>query len=136
MKLGVKPETLRSLARWCAVGVFFTGLTIPILYVFHDVLGVRLSVASVVTWEICAIIRFFVTDRWVFRESQSTLRRFWKYHVAAASTFVIWWTATNLMSRWGVHYILASVLATGCSMVWSLITSYRWVWRQPDGSTS
>lgn len=136
MKLVLQPGTLKSIGRWCAVGAFFTALTIPVLYFFHDVLGLRLTVASVITWEICTVVRFFVTDRWVFQERRSTLRRFGKYHLAVASTFLIWWSATNLMSTWGVHYILASVLATGCSMVWSMITSYLWVWRRQQEAAS
>jgi len=122
-------DRLRSVGRWLFVGGLFTALTVPGLYLFRDLLGLSLMAASVVTWEIGQIMRFLVTDRWVFGHRRPTRRRFFQYHVAAASSFVVWWSVTNLLPRWGVNYLLGSVLATGCSVSWSLATSYVWVWR-------
>jgi hypothetical protein len=55
---------------------------------------------------------------------------------AAAGGFLIWWSATNFLSAWGVHYLMASLLATGVSVAWSMFTNFLWIWRHqpiPEG---
>jgi putative flippase GtrA len=111
------------------VGGLFAALTVPGLYVSREILGLPLVLASLLTWEVGTVLRFGITDRWVFRQRRPTWERFFQYHAAAGSSFLIWWVGTNLMPRWGIHYLLASILATGCSVTWSLLTNYLWVWR-------
>ncbi|MFT3772257.1 MAG: GtrA family protein [Minicystis sp.] len=118
------------------MGALFTALTVPLLDFLREVLGLPLTVASLVSWEIGTLLRFFINDRWVFGERRPTWARLWKYHAAAAGTFVLWWTATNVIPRWGVHYLAASVLATGLSVTWSLASNYLWVWSRREGSSS
>ena len=122
------------IVRWWTVGSIFTVLNIPILYVLVDIVGVPLAVATLVAGEAGLLARFVVNDRWVFQEKHPTVRRLWQYHVACAGGFVIWWSATNIIPRWGVHYLAASLLATGCSVGWSMLTNFLWVWRYQPAS--
>jgi hypothetical protein len=64
MRIDTSSTTLRSFARWFLVGAIFPALTIPVLYLFKEVLGVPLLLASLLTWEIGTILRFFCVDRW------------------------------------------------------------------------
>jgi dolichol-phosphate mannosyltransferase len=127
----VDADALRSLVRWCLVGALFTALTVPTLYLFREVLGLPLWAASLLTWELGNLLRFLVNDRWVFGRCRPSWQRLWTYHAAAASSFVIWWGAINVLPRAGVHYLIASILATGCSVTWSVATNFLWVWRRP-----
>jgi hypothetical protein len=44
--------------------------------------------------------------------------------------FTVWWGATNLLNLWGVHYLLASVLAVGFSTGFSLAANFYWIWHK------
>lgn len=116
-------------ARWWAVGITFTLLNIPILYVLVDIIAVPLAVATVLAGEAAVLARFLVNDRWVFKEQRPTWRRLWQYHAAVVGGFAIWWSATNFLSGRGVHYLAASLLGTGFSAVWSMFTNFLWVWQ-------
>ena len=117
------------MARWWLVGIVFTLLNIPILYVLVDVAHIPLMIATVLAGETGLLARFLVNDRWVFGQLRPTWLRLWQYHVAAAGGFAIWWTATNVFSRLGVHYLVAALAATGCSVGASILTNFLWVWR-------
>ena len=133
MRIGQSLSSLwanrQRITRWWTVGLGFTFLNIPILYVLVDVLAIPLAAATVLAGEAGLLVRFLVNDRWVFQEQRPTWHRLWQYHVAAAGGFVIWWSATNLLSRSGIHYLVASLLATAFSVAWSMGTNFLWVWR-------
>jgi putative flippase GtrA len=119
----------RALGRWWLVGLAFFGLNIPLLYVLHDRLMLSLAVATLVGGEIATLLRFLINDRWVFAHRRPTWRRALEYHGVVLSSFVIWWAVTNSLPQWGVHYLVASVVGTACSVGWSMVTNFMWVWR-------
>jgi len=111
-------------------------LNLGLLYIAVHVLGISFALAPVVTSEIGITLRFLVNDRWVFGYRRPSWRRLWEYHVAIAGAFVVWWVAANLMVHAGVHYLIASILATACSVCCSVITNFLWVWQTQSGSGS
>jgi dolichol-phosphate mannosyltransferase len=127
----------RRLGYWWIVGTAFTLLNLPVLYVLVDLMGVPLAVATLVAGEAGLLARFLVNDRWVFGHRRPTRRRLWQYHLAVAGGFVIWWSATNLLSRTGIHYLVAALLATGASVMLSVATNFLWVWcHKPELNSS
>ncbi|NES83118.1 MAG: GtrA family protein [Moorea sp. SIO2B7] len=119
----------KPVVRWWIVGLAFTAGNIPILYLLVDMLGISLIVATLIAAELVTILRFLVNDRWVFGYFSPTWKRLWQYHLANASSLFIWWLIANLLPKLGIHYLLASILATCCSVGWSMITNFLWVWR-------
>ncbi|MEM8641195.1 MAG: GtrA family protein [Cyanobacteria bacterium P01_G01_bin.54] len=128
--------------RWLVVGVLFTGLNFPVLY-FLGQLPLPEVVVILITSEVSLVVRFFVNDRWVFGQTRPTWTRFWQYHVATASSLVIWNGATIaatyfLSWQWAVdlpdwlRLQFAAVIGTGCSFGWSMFTNFFWVWRRPQ----
>jgi putative flippase GtrA len=119
----------REMLRWWIVGVSFIAVNMAFLYVFVEIAGLPVALATVLAAEAGTLLRFLVNDRWVFKRTRPTWARLWQYHVANAASLCIWWLATNAFAYLGVHYMLASVLAMACSVVLSMITNFFWIWR-------
>lgn len=119
----------RPMARWWVVGFVFLAWSLGVLYLLKDRYLMSLMLATLVTAETGTILRFFVNDWWVFGHRRPTLMRFWQYHIANAGSFVIWWGVCNALPLLGVHYLVASVVATACSVGFSLLTNFLWIWR-------
>lgn len=117
------------MVRWWIVGSAFAVITIPLLYVLHDVLGLPLPIATLIGGEGATLLRFLINDRWVFGNRVPTFRRLFEYHIAVLTGSVIWYTVTNLLPQWGVQYLIASIIGQACSVGWSMLTNFGWVWR-------
>jgi dolichol-phosphate mannosyltransferase len=118
-----------AIVRWWVVGGAFAVITIPLLYVLHEVWGLPLPLATLIGGEIATLARFLINDRWVFGNRFPTWRRLIEYHVAVLSGSLIWYAVTNLLPQWGVQYLVASIIGQLCSVGWSMVTNFAWVWR-------
>jgi putative flippase GtrA len=89
--------------------------------------------ATLISAELCTILRFFVNEHWVFKGIGSVWKRLLQYHMANVGSFVVWMLTANLLMYWGIHYLLASVLAVGISVMASMASNFLWVWKKkPD----
>lgn len=118
-----------TMLRWWIVGIAFAGVNIAFLYVLVDLMHLPVLAATVLAAEVGTILRFLVNDRWVFGQRRLTWRRLWQYHVANAGSFGIWLATTNLIVLAGVHYMVASLIGMGCSVLLSIATNFLWIWR-------
>jgi len=121
---------LRSVLRWFVSGFVLAGVSLLVLHALVDTLSMRVPLATLATAEIGTLLRFFVNDRWVFSKTMPSWTRLWQFHVANAGGFAIWWSATNVLSWFGVYVLLASIVAMGCSSGFNLATNFLWVWRE------
>lgn len=115
--------------RWIVVGGVFEVIGTPLLYVLHGVWLVPLLGATVLAAELTALPRFFVNDHFVFGYRHPSWRRLWQYHLACAGGFAAWLSVTNLLPLFGVHYIVASLCGTGCSVGLAILSNFAWIWR-------
>ncbi|MBV9545788.1 MAG: GtrA family protein, partial [Chloroflexi bacterium] len=129
-RVSIASARVLEIARWWLVGLLFLVINIPLLYTLHDVLGLPIWLATLVGGEIGTVARFLVNDRWVFGNRRPTWRRLIQYHVAVASSFVIWWSVTNALAQGGVYYLIANVAGQATSVGWSMITNFGWIWRR------
>jgi putative flippase GtrA len=120
----------RSLGRWWIVGLGFYAGGLGILYVFRDILALPLMLGTLIAAEVTTLLRFLLNDRWVFGHARPSWRRLWQYHVACAGGSFIWWIVTNALPQFGVHYLLAATIGTGCSVFFSMLTNFAWIWRR------
>jgi putative flippase GtrA len=104
--------------------------SLGLLYLAKEVFRVPLAIATLVAAEVATILRFFVTNTWVFDRTASTARGLWQFHCANAAGFAIWWSISNLLPRYGVHYLVAAVVGTGGSMGFNFLASFFWIWRK------
>src|SRR5437867_1330246 len=120
----------QSLGRWWIVGLAFFGGGLGILYLFMDVLRMPLMIGTLLAAEVTIVLRFAINDRWVFGNRRPTWTRLWQFHIVSAVGSVIWWVAANTLPRFGVHYLIASTAGTACSVFFSMLTNFLWVWRR------
>jgi putative flippase GtrA len=125
VRLLAKPQV-----RWLAAGVAFMGVTTLLLFLLVDLAGLSVLTGTLLTLELCTILRFFVNEWWVFGSRLFSWRRIAQYHVANAGASLIWWIATNALNHFGVHHILAAILAVGVSTGFSFASNFLWIWRQ------
>jgi putative flippase GtrA len=118
-----------SVGRWFAAGLLFMGVNTLALYLLVQHAHIRVFLATLLSAEICTLLRFLMNQHWVFRASTPSWRRLWQYHLANAGAFVVWWLGTNLLCAVGVNYLLASIAAVTLSTGFSFASNFYWVWR-------
>jgi putative flippase GtrA len=125
---------LRSLGRWLIVGLGFTAIGTGVLYVFTGLLHLSLVVGTLISAELTLLVRFLINDSWVFGHARPTWKRLWQFHVASAGGSAIWFVVSNALPRFGLHYLLASIVGAACSMSFSIMTNFFWIWRRGSSS--
>jgi len=120
----------RSLGRWWVVGLSFTAAGVGIMYLLTSVLHLPLLAGTTLCAESTIVLRFLVNDRWVFGHRHPTWTRLWQFHLASAGGGAVWWLTANALPRFGVHYLIASLAGTACSVGFSMITNFLWIWRE------
>lgn len=125
-----------SVVRWLAAGLAFMGVTSAFLFLFVDLLGASVGAGTLFALEASTLLRFYVNERWVFASTTMSWRRLGQYHVANAGASAVWWVATNLLNHYGVHHLLAAVLAVGFSTGVSMASNFLWVWRAKHPPTA
>lgn len=124
------------MVRWWVVGIAFGVVNVSLLYLLHDLWGWALPIATLIAGEVGTLARFLINDRWVFGNRLPTWRRLVEYHVAVLSGSLIWYVVTNVLPQFGVQYLLASIIGQACSVGWSMLTNFGWVWRPRTSSAS
>jgi putative flippase GtrA len=112
------------------VGFGFLFVSTGFLYLFVDLLRLPILWATFLSAESSTLLRFFVNSFWVFAVKKPSFRECWQFHIANAGAFFVWWSVTNALIYFGIHYLLAGILAVGSSMLLSLYTNFFWIWRK------
>jgi putative flippase GtrA len=129
LKQVITPQVIR----WIAVGVVFAGIGLVLIKLLAGVLAWPYALATLLSGEICTILRFLAVDSWVFSHKRPTFKKLWQYHVATALGFAVWWSAANLLKFFGVQYLVAAVLAMFFSVGFNMFSNFLWIWRKPAG---
>jgi putative flippase GtrA len=130
MKLSLQSIFANSVVRWWIVGIGFTIASIPLLHFFEKDLHISKLISSIVVSELLTLLRYLVNDRWVFGHPKPSWTRLWQYHVANASSFVLWVIIYNLLGYlFKIEGAIAVVIATAFSVGLSMATNFLWIWR-------
>ncbi|HUR58617.1 MAG TPA: GtrA family protein [Opitutaceae bacterium] len=135
MRLTPAALAQHPVVRWLVVGTLFAGFGLGLIKLFYDLLHWPYWLATLLQAEITTVLRYLVNDRWVFGHRHPTWMRLWQFHVATAGGFTVWWVASNLLQRSGVHYLLAAMLGACCSVGVNLASNFFWVWRKRTVAT-
>lgn len=122
--------------RWLIAGLIFLVLSTFFLCIFVDLLGASVMVGTLLTIEASTLLRFYVNEKWVFATHSMCWRRLGHYHVANAGASAVWWIVTNILTHFGVHHLIAAILAVGLSTGVSMASNFLWVWRTKHPPTA
>lgn len=127
--MGRFPFKLRQVLTWVVVGLGASVVELGLLRVLYEGLLWPLPVATAVAAEVLILVKFVLSDRFVFGYRAPAWNRLIRYHGASAGALVVYWLVINgLTELLHVPYVLAFVLGTGAAFVWSLISNFLWVW--------
>jgi putative flippase GtrA len=119
----------RRVAGWFVIGLTASLLELALLRILYEVLEWPLPVATAGAAEALIVVKFLVTDRWIFGHSWPSLERLARYHGASAGAFVVYWVVVNgLGVLLGFPYVVAFVVGTAAAFSWSLMSNFLWVW--------
>jgi putative flippase GtrA len=119
----------RRVASWFLIGLTASLVELALLRVLVENLGWSLPLATATAAEILIIVKFLITDRWVFGHPSPTLERLLRYHGASAGAFIVYWLVVNgLGVLVGLPYVAAFVVGTAAAFTWSLMSNFLWVW--------
>jgi putative flippase GtrA len=134
-----------QMVRWWIVGLFFTGLNLPLLGIFKEVFQLNATISLILAGETGTLLRYFANDYWVFGYSRPSWKRCWEYHLANFSSFIVWLVCSKyiflplLNMFWGEKIIgdglqlnlyISTILGTCVSVGWSMVTNFLWIWRK------
>ena len=119
-----------EMLRWWIIGITFVGINIGSLYFLVDRLGLPVVMSTLIAAEMGTILRYACNDLWVFKQEKLTFLRLFKYHIANAGSFAVWWAVTNLIILNGGHYSIASIMGMASSVLLSVATNFLWIWRR------
>jgi putative flippase GtrA len=123
-----------ALFRWLSAGLAFIFINSIFMVVEVEYFKLKALWATLVSAELCTVLRFFVNEHWVFKGVGPAWKRLLQYHLANAGSFLVWMMVANLLIHWGIHYLIASALAVGISIMVSMASNFLWVWRKIDHS--
>jgi len=88
-----------------------------------------LVLASVLSAEVAIIHNFCWNDRWTFRRTRLSLRRFAKFNLVSLAGLVITiCTLWLLVEHLGVYYLAANLLSIGLATAWNFAVNVVWTW--------
>jgi putative flippase GtrA len=125
-----------ALFRWLSAGLVFLFINSIFMVVEVEYFKLKALWATLISAELCTVLRFFVNEHWVFKGVGPVWKRLLQYHLANAGSFVAWMIVANLLIHWGIHYLLASALAVAVSIMASMASNFLWVWRKLDPAAS
>lgn len=119
----------RRVASWFLIGLTASLVELALLRLLYEGAQWPLPVATAAAAETLILVKFLVTDRWVFGHASPTLDRLVRYHGASAGAFIVYWLVVNgLAVLLGLPYIAAFLVGTAAAFSWSLMSNFLWVW--------
>ena len=119
----------RVFPRFVTVG--FTGLIVntTLLFLLYERLRLPLLIASPIAVEAAILNNFFWNNRWTFNAPPLALGRLAKFNLVSLGGLAI---TTSLLfilvEGFGIHYLLANLMAIAVATIWNFLLSFFWAW--------
>ncbi|MES1158687.1 MAG: GtrA family protein [Terricaulis silvestris] len=122
-------EMTRQFLRFAAVGAVATVVHYAILISLKEGAGLTPVAATTAGYTFGALLSYTLNRRFTFATRPSFGRGLLKYAIVIAMGAVINAGIVATLTRLGLHYLLAQVIATGLVMIWNFAASRLVVFR-------
>jgi len=120
---------LTRLGRFLVVGgtgVLVNSLALLVLFQWAHL---ALVLASALAAELAIVNNFWWNDRWTFKRTQLSLRRFARFNLVSLAGLVITTgTLWVLVRQLGVYYLTANLLGIALATAWNFVANSLWTW--------
>ena len=107
-------------------GVLVNSLALLVLFQWTHL---ALVLASVLAAELAIVNNFYWNDRWTFKRTQLSLRRFARFNLVSLAGLVITTgTLWILVRHLGVYYLTANLLGIALATAWNFVANSLWTW--------
>jgi putative flippase GtrA len=118
----------RAVVRWWAVTGGFVVFDYSLLFLLVGVAGLGTTLGYTIDVAASTVLRYLVTDRFVFGQTPSW-RRFGQFVASTGTALVVWWVIATGLAWLGLHYLVAALVGSACSVGLNLVAHFRWIWR-------
>ena len=118
--------------KFLTVGAFGLAVNQGMLFLLHDVLAVRLFLASPIAILLSMLVTFALNEVWTWhdRGSGRILHRALFYGAINSGGLLINWLVLILLeSEYEVHYLIANLVGAGVAAVWNFGLNHKITWR-------
>jgi len=118
--------------RFLTVGAVGLGVNLAALFVLHEILPLRLVVASPVAIMISMAVTFILNELWTWhdRGSGRVIHRAALYvPINTVGLIINWQLALFLEGRADLHYLFAQLVGAGVAAVWNFALNNFVTWR-------
>ncbi|HEY8448588.1 MAG TPA: GtrA family protein [Thermomicrobiales bacterium] len=118
--------------KFLVVGAFGLAVNQGLLFVFHDLFGLRLSISSPTAIAISMAVTFALNERWTWhdRGSGPILHRLFMYcPINTVGLLINFGVLALLVQDFDVHYLLANLVGAGLAAVWNFSLNNLITWR-------
>ena len=126
------PAKWLRLLRFCLVGTSGVFVNSTVLYLLSGVGGLNPLLAACFATEVAIGTNFLLNDRWTFRNSGSGAiwwRRLVQYNSVCLGGLLITVLVLALLTHgFGVHYLIANLLAVGVATGWNFCANSYFTW--------
>ncbi|MGD9712558.1 MAG: GtrA family protein [Thermomicrobiales bacterium] len=119
--------------RFLIVGAI--GLTVNqgLLFLFHDLAHLRLSLASPLAIFLSMLVTFALNERWTWhdRGTGPVLHRMGMYFpINFIGLIINFGVLSVLVNRFDLHYLVANLFGAGLAAVWNFLVNHHVTWRE------
>lgn len=118
--------------RFGLVGVSGVTVNSVCLWLLTEQAHLYYLLSSILATEVAIISNFTLHHLWTFSSldgAGSLPVRLAKYNILALGGLLLTvLTLFVLTKTWGLHYLVANLLAIGAGTIWNYLSSRRWIW--------
>ena len=119
----------RQFSRFLAVGAVTTIVHYGVLIALVEALGAHPVLATTAGFLVAALLSYVLNRRYTFDHEPAFGAGLLKYYAALSIGLLLNAGVMAALTQWGVHYVLAQVVATGVALVWNFTAARLVVFR-------
>ena len=124
----------RQFSSFLAIGVATTAAHYAVLIALVEAWAFNPVGATTAGFLAAVLLSYLLNRRYTFDERPAFRAGLLKYFAIASVGLVLNAGTMMLLTRWGLHYVLAQIIASGVALFWNFLAARFVVFRNPPTS--